>query len=306
MGGMGHPFCSVWFKVDNSLADVGAGARKAGVPDEYSPGRRCVRPVAAQRNGGPGTVVCRWHIRLLEEMAMTTCKAGGAGLLLESLLLAGAACTAVPAAAQVQSNVAVSNLRYEMVDLTPGDGQASSFMFTQADPSPMTISASVTPVAGSEQNDDDGLERLGYFEFSPHTQVSLALDVHIAMQAVPLPEPEQSGYAQVAFFAGATWGPPKGSWERRDLDYAYADIGLDALGRFHSEYASDKTLRVTFVNDSDFAALGDFRIQLITEAHAMAAPVPEAPAPAIGAGLLGMLGRRRRGGNRSADVATAC
>lgn len=235
---------------------------------------------------------------------MTTYKAGMA-----ALSLAMAACTAVPAAAQVRSNVAVSNLRYEMVDLTPDDALASSFTLTQADLGPMTVSAAVTLVVGSEQDDGHGLERLGYFEFSPHTQVSLALDVRIAMQAVPLPEPEQSGHAEVAFFAGATWGPPRDRWERRDLDYTDAVIGLDALGQFHSEYDKDTTLRLTFVNDSDFAAVGDFRIQLSTSAHAMAAPVPEAPAPAmlaLGAGLLGVLGRRRRAGHRGATAATAC
>lgn len=210
------------------------------------------------------------------------------------IALACAGFTALPAAAQVQADITVSNLRYVMTDLTPGDGQASTFVFTDADFSPLSVSSAVTPQA-TEQNGHSFAERFGSFEFSGHTQVSLLLDVHIAMQAGFTPE--QSGSVWLGFLGGASWGPPKDNWSRRDADEAYGDVGTSIFGDFVPTFNRDQTVSLTFTNDSDYAALGDFTIELESNAHALASPVPEAPAPAmlaLGVGMLGLFKRRRK------------
>jgi hypothetical protein len=233
---------------------------------------------------------------------MTRYTLGMAGMLLACACLA-----ALPAAAQVHADITASNLRYVLVDLTPDDGQASWFNFTQVDLSPVTISSAVTPVVGSEQDAHNNLKQSGLYEFSAHTQMSLALDVNFSIHAVPLSEPEQSAFAEIDFVTNAMWGPPKDRGTRRDSDMAYGQIGPSTPEGFRFDFDKDKTLWLTFVNDTDYAASGDFSIYLETIAHAMAAPVPEASTPAmlsLGLGLLGMLGRRRAS-NRSAAVAAA-
>lgn len=223
----------------------------------------------------------------------------GAGM--TGLAFACAAFCALPAAAQVRSDVTVSNLRYVLTDLTPGDGQTPSFTFDDAVPTPISLSAFVTPQVGNEQNAYQYVSERGYFSFSPHTQLSLALDVHIAMQAAEVAGVEQTGSAWVGFLGNAEWGPPKDRWARRDSEEAYGDVGA-VFGNYVPRYDRDETLWLTFVNDSDYAADGEFAIQLEARAFAQAAPVPEAPAPlmlAVGAGVLGVLGRRRAGQRRT-------
>jgi hypothetical protein len=216
---------------------------------------------------------------------------------LTGCLLACAGLAALPAAAQVQADVTVSNLRYTVIDLTPDDGQASSFSFTDADPGPLSLSSAVTPRVGADQDAHDGAERRGYFDFSPHTRVSIGLDVHTAMAAAP--GAGQTGSVWVGFLATAEWGPPKDRLPRRDSDEAYGDVGY-LFDHYTPQFNRDQTLWLTFENDSDYAGSGEFAIQMASSAHADAlpAPVPEAPAPlmlAVGVALLGLAGRRAAG-----------
>ena len=212
-----------------------------------------------------------------------------------ALLLACAGLFATPAAAQVQSDVTASNLRFVLVDLTPDDGETPWFTFTQADLSPLSASSAVTPTGGSEQRAQDSAERSGFFAFSPNTRLSLALDVDIAMQAVPLSEPEQGGTVWAAMLAKATWGPPRDMWERRDSEDVYGDVGLYS-GSFRPRFDRSETLWLSFENETDYAATGEFTVMLESSSYALASPVPEVSTPAmlvLGAGLLGLLGRRR-------------
>jgi len=211
------------------------------------------------------------------------------------LLLACAGFLAMPAAAQVQSDVTASNLRFVLIDLTPDDGETPWFNFLAPVPGPLSASSSVIPTVGSEQRTRDNAEADGYFEFSPNTRLSLALDIDIAMRAGPSPQPEQGGTVWAVFRGGATWGPPKDSWERPDYDDVYGDVGL-YNGSFRTDFDRNQTLWLSFENDSAYAAYGDYQILLESSSYALAAPVPEAPAPAMllfGAGVLGWVGRRR-------------
>jgi hypothetical protein len=217
------------------------------------------------------------------------------------LLLACAGLFATPVLAQVQSDVTASNLRVVLVDLTPGDGETPWFTFTQTDLSPLSASSAVTPAVGLEQRALDRAERSGFFTFSPNTRVSLALDVDIAMQAMPLSQPEQGGTVWAYLLAKATWGPPRDIWERRDSEDVYGDVGLYG-GSFRSVYDRNETLWVTFDNETAYAATGEFTVQLESSSYALASAVPEASAPAmlfLGAGLLGLLGRRRPRAHRA-------
>lgn len=211
------------------------------------------------------------------------------------LLLACAGLFAAPAAAQVRSDATASRLRFVLIDLTPDDGETPWFNFTEADLSPFSASTSVTPIPGSEQRVRDGGERRGYFAFSPNTRLSLALDIDIAMQATPQAGAEQSGTVWAAFLAKAEWGPSKDRVERRDSEDVYGDVGL-YYGSFRTEFDREETLWLSMENDTDYAATGEYAIFLESSSYALAAPVPEAPAPlmlAFGAGLLGILRRYR-------------
>lgn len=211
------------------------------------------------------------------------------------LLLACVGFLALPAAAQVDVEATASNLHFVLVDLTPDDGEAPWFTWSNADLSPLSVSSSVTP-SESAQYMQDNAERTGLFEFSANTRLALALDVRTAMQALPLSTREQGGWVFTGFTAGATWGPPKDSWERFDSREVSADVGLYPLSTVYTTRLNrEDTLWLTFENDSDYAAWGDFRIQMGTASFSNALPVPEAPAPAmlaLGIGLLGLLGRR--------------
>lgn len=211
------------------------------------------------------------------------------------LLLACAGLLATPTAAQVQSDVTASNLRFVLVDLTPDDGETPWFTFAQADLSPLSASSAATPTVGSEQRALDRAERSGFFAFSPNTRLALALDVDIAMQAVPLSEPEQGGTVWAYLLAKATWGPPRDMWERRDSEEVYGDVGLYS-GSFRPRFDRQETLWLSFENDTAYAATGEFTVMLESSSYTLASPVPEPAMPAmlaLGAGLLGLLGRRR-------------
>ena len=214
---------------------------------------------------------------------------------LTGLLLAGSGLLALPVAAQVQSEVTASNLRVVLVDLAPDDGETPWFHFTQADSSPVSASTSVMPVFGSAQRAADSAERSGYFDFSPNTRLSLALDVRMDMQAAPLAGVDQAGAVWAAFLANATWGPSKDRVEHRDSEDIYGDVGLYS-GSFRPSFERDETLWLSFENGTAYAGSGEFRVLLSSDSYALASPVPEAPAPAmlaLGASLLGLLGRRR-------------
>lgn len=211
------------------------------------------------------------------------------------LLLACAGLPALPATAQVQSDVTASNLRFLLFDLTPDDGETPWLTLTGAALGPLSASTAVTPAVGSEQRALDRAERSGFFAFSPNTRVSLGLDVDIAMQAVPLSAPEQGGAVWAYLLAKATWGPPRDRWERRDIKEIYGDVGLYS-GEFRPSFERNETLWLSFENETDYAATGEFTVQLESSSYALASPVPEASTPAmfaLGAGLLGLLGRRR-------------
>lgn len=211
------------------------------------------------------------------------------------LLLAGAGLLAMPAAAQVESEVTASNLRVVLVDLTPDDGETPWFQFTEADLSPLTAASAVTPTGGREPRARDAAERSGLFTFSPNTRLSLALDVRMAMQAAPLPQYDQVGTVWAAFLATATWGPPRDRWERRDSDDIYGDVGL-VSGSFRPRFDRSETLWLSFDNTSAYAGEGDFRILLTSDAYAPLSPVPEPSTSAmlvLGVGLLGVRVRRR-------------
>lgn len=211
-------------------------------------------------------------------------------------LLAYAALAPLPAVAQVQSDVTVSNLRFTLTDLTPDDGETPWFRFSPDDGfNPVSASTSVTPASDGERRAYDWSEGTGSFEFSPNTRLSLAVDVHIAMRAGAVPE--QSGTVWAVFRGGATWGPPRDRWERRDYEDVYGDVGL-YLGEYRPDFDRDETLWLSFENNTAYAASGDFQVLAESTSHALASPVPEPSAPAMlamGACLLSILGRRRRG-----------
>lgn len=211
-------------------------------------------------------------------------------------LLACAGFLALPAAAQVEIEATASNLRFVLVDLAPDDGETPWFTFADTDLSPLSVSSSVTP-SESVQYMQGNAERTGSFEFSANTRLSLVLDVRTAMQALPLSTREQGGWVFTGFTAGATWGPPKDSWERFDSWEVSGEVGLYPLSTAYTTRLNrEDTLWLTFDNDSDYAAWGDFRIQMGTASFSNALPVPEAPAPAmlaLGLALLGLMGRRR-------------
>lgn len=221
------------------------------------------------------------------------------------LLLAGSAWLATPAAAQVSVEASASNLRFVLTDLAPDDGEAPWFRFIGADMEPLTQSIFLMPEPGAELRVTDFAERRGLFEFSSNTQVSLGLDVDIAMLAQPFPGAQQSGTASIAFVAIAEWGHPRDRQWMRDSDDVYGDVG-QYFGAFRPSYERSGTLWLEFVNGSDYAASGDYFYQIESIAQAVTSPVPEAPAPLmllLGASLLGLWRRPSPGQRQGAECA---
>ena len=215
---------------------------------------------------------------------------------LTGALLACAALHALPAAAQITSTVSASNIRVVLTDLNPDDGLAPWFAFEDAVLPSLSVSTTVTPTPDSAHDDYAYEERRGNFTFSAYTHVSLLIDADIAMLASAAPQQIQYGTAWIAFLANATWGPPRDRWTRYDSEDDARYVGLDPLGTYRTEVNRQLTLPLMFTNDTDYAASGEFRVIAESGSYTMASPVPEAPAPAMlacGIALLGLMGRRR-------------
>jgi hypothetical protein len=216
---------------------------------------------------------------------------------LAGLVLAYAGLHAAPAAAQVNVELAATNIHYTLVDLTPDDGEAPWIRFTTADWTPISWSASLTPQPGNEQSQGFNESRHVEFELSPNTQVVFRFDTHLALHA-PTTDPRQYANAEIFSHMDISTGSGKGREE-----YTYNSMGDNAyVGQ--QDYSSG----ADFSRDSygDISALthgdpgvGIYDVHADAYLYSAAAPVPEAPAPvmfAAGLGVLGMLARRRSRG----------
>jgi len=215
---------------------------------------------------------------------------------LTGALLACAALNALPAAAQITSTVSASNIRVLLTDLNPNDGLAPWFAFDDAVLPSLSLSTSVTPTPDSAHHDYTYDERSGNFTFSAYTEVSLLMDVDIAMLASPSPQQYQYGTAWISFRASAVWGPPRDRWPRDDSETESRYVGQEPFGPYWTEVNRQLTLPLMFTNDTGYAASGYFRVMAESESYTMASPVPEAPAPAMlacGIAVLGVIARRR-------------
>jgi len=218
-------------------------------------------------------------------------------------LLACACLSAAPAAAQVNVDVTASNLHFILFDLAPDDGETPWLRLSNDNLSPLSVSSSVTP-SGSDQYVQDHDDRRSTFEFSANTRLALVLDVRTDMQALPLLTREQGGWAVTSFRAEASWGPPENSLTHYDAWTVDGDIGLYPLSNAYTTRLNrEDRMWLTLENDSVYSARGEFEINLGTASYSNALPVPEAPAPAmlaLGIGLLGLLKRRRAGARLAA------
>ncbi|WP_152571059.1 PEP-CTERM sorting domain-containing protein [Massilia sp. LC238] len=126
-----------------------------------------------------------------------------------------------------------------------------------------------------------------FFQLAPHSEVSMSLDVVMNLYATP--GSLTKGSAQVVH------------WARADGEELNQASVSGSVGLWNDSFTDSvdraETLTLGFVNSSDQWMYGSFGFNLrAVFSQGVVTAVPEAPAPAMlaaGVGLLGLWGRRR-------------